>query len=57
MIASVFLNRSKDNLISKELINYFREIEIINYIRRLGLINDEQFLNAKVEFKKSHIGK
>lgn len=57
MIANVFLNRSKDNIISKELINYFKEIEIINYIRKLGLIDDNQLLNAKVEFKKSHIGK
>ncbi len=57
MIANIFLNRSKDNLINKNFINYHREIELINYIRKLGLINDDCFIKAKLELKKSYIGK
>ena len=44
MIANIFLNRSKDNLINKNFIDYHREIELINYIRKLGLINDDCFM-------------
>lgn len=56
MIANVFLNRSKEYLIAKNFIDYYREIELINYIRRLGLIDDDNLIKAKIEFKKLHIG-
>ncbi len=56
MIANIFLNRSKDNLVAKNFLDYHREIEIINYIRRLGLIDDDSLIKAKLQFKKSHIG-
>lgn len=57
MIANIFLNRSKDNLIAKNFLDYQKEIEIINYIRRLGLIDDDSLIKAKLQFKNSHIGK
>ena len=57
MIANIFLNRSKETIISKDFKNYLREIEYTNLLRRLNLINDNHLLKAKVEIKKSHIGK
>ncbi len=57
MIANIFLNRSNENIISKELREYLREIEYTNLLRRLNMITDDNLLKAKVEFKKSHIGK
>ena len=57
MIANIFLNRSKETIISKDFKNYLREIEYTNLLRRLNLINDDHLLKAKVEIKKSHIGK
>lgn len=57
MIANIFLNRSKETIISKDFKNYLREIEYTNLLRRLNLINDDHLLKTKVEIKKSHIGK
>ena len=56
MIANIFLNRSKDNLVAKNFLDYHMEIELLNYIRRLGLIDDDNLIKAKLEIKKSHIG-
>ncbi len=57
MIANIFLDRCKENIISKDLKEYLKEIEYINLLRRLNMINDDNLLKAKVEFKKSHICK
>ena len=52
MIANIFLNRNKENIISTDFKNYLKEIEYINLLRRLNLINDDQLLKAKVQIKK-----
>lgn len=55
MIANIFLNRTNEYIISKELIQYLIELETLRDLRNKDLISDDVYLKAKVQIRKSHI--
>ncbi len=57
MIANVFLDRSKEYIISKEYINYLVELETLNYLKKLNVINQTIYDKAILYLKKLYIGK
>ena len=57
MIANVFLDKSKEYIISKDYINYLVELESLNYLKKLNVIDIKLYDKAILYLKKSHIGK
>lgn len=55
MIANIFLNRTNEYIISKDLIQYLIELETLRDLRNKDLISDDVYLKAKVQIRKSHI--
>ena len=55
MISNIFLNRTTDYIISKDLIQYLLQLETLKYLRSKDLLSDEVYLKSKVQIKKSHI--
>ena len=57
MIANVFLDKSKEYIISKDYINYLVELESLNYLKKFNIIDMKLYDKAILYLKKSHIGK
>ncbi len=52
MIAKIYLNRSKEYLIDKRLIDYTR---FFKYLKVLKNNNETLYKNTKLQIEKSHI--
>lgn len=55
MIANVFLNNNKSNLICKNYIQYLLQLDALNYLKNEKLIDIKNYERAKLQIKKSHI--
>ncbi len=57
MIANVFLDRSKENIISFSYIDYIVMLETLNFLKKENLIEINIYDKAILQLKKSYIGK
>lgn len=55
MIANIFLNRTSENIISKNFIQYLIQLENLKNLRNKDLISEEVYLKSKVQIKKRYI--
>ena len=53
MIAKVYLNRSKENLIDKDFLKYTL---FFKYLKTLKENSEDLYKRTKVQLEKSHIG-
>lgn len=57
MVANIFLNRTSENIISKNFIQYLLQLENLKNLRNKDLISEEVYLKSKVQIKKKYISK
>lgn len=55
MISNVFLDNSKENVISKNFIQYLLKLDALNYLKKNELIDTRCYEKTKVQIKKLHI--
>lgn len=57
MISNVFLDKSKEKIISLDYIDYLVMLETLNYLKRENLIEISIYDKMIRQIKKTHIGK
>lgn len=51
------VKKSNEDKMNKNYIQYLLKIDNLKYLRDKKLITDNEYRNAKMRFRKSHIGK
>lgn len=55
MVVNIFLNRTSENIISKDLIQYLIQLETLKDLRNKDLICEDVYLKSKVQIQKKYI--
>lgn len=56
MISNVFLDKSKEKIISLDYIDYLVILETLNYLKKENLIDISIYDKMILQIKKTHIG-